>query len=311
MPLRSRRQAPRLVNRFQPVLSLSSSSAAAWTANILSHLGCTTPRPAPRRTRLGTTLIAGPSGCSPEVLRNPGISLPRFRCSQPRPAEPGHETEIGLSIGDLLPAFCLCAAAMMTPSALAGPVAAGSPWRDLRWGTLPDEIEEKFGAMAERDEEACSDEAASSALAEQGEDCVLLKIDRLFVNGTPFSVTFRFDAGSQGLRMVTQISTLKSKSLDPRAVRRMLSECRQGYDRIAQRINLEFGPPLPAASLGGQPEPTFTKADYAAWAKGDTGVWLRRSYGYTDHWKRWRKADGCEIELRYFSMPAPITNTEN
>jgi hypothetical protein len=28
-------------------------------------------------------------------------------------------------------------------------------------------------------------------------------------------------------------------------------------------------------------------------------------FGYTDHWKRWRRADGCEIEVRYSALPPP------
>lgn len=200
---------------------------------------------------------------------------------------------------------------MLTPPALAGPVIAGKGLQNLPWGSLPEEIEDRLGAVVERDEETCNDEAAVNALAQEGEDCVLLRIDRYFLNGIDFAVTFRFDSGSQGLRMVTLVSTLKSRNLDPRAVKRMLTECRQNSERIARGITSEFGPSLPSRELVGQPESKFTKADYAAWGKGDTGVWLRRSYGYTDHWKRWRKADGCEIELRYFSTPAPAASTGN
>jgi hypothetical protein len=200
---------------------------------------------------------------------------------------------------------------MFTPSVHAAPVIAGHGFLDIPWGSLPDEIQEKLGAATERDEETCNDESAANELAREGEDCLFLRVDPYFVNGIDFAVTFRFDAGSQGLRMVTLRSTLKSKNLDPRFVKKMLSECRQNFERISRGITSEFGAPLPPRDLSGQPESKFTKAEFGAWARGETGVWLRRSYGYNDHWKRWRKADGCEIELRYFSTPAPITETGN
>ncbi|MET0216945.1 MAG: hypothetical protein ABW205_03335 [Burkholderiales bacterium] len=182
---------------------------------------------------------------------------------------------------------------------------ADGGFEDIAWGSLPEEIEEKFAGNADPDDELCNDEAATAALAEQGEDCLLLRVDHYFANGIDFSATFRFDSERQGLRMVVLTSKLKSKNLNPGAVRRMLLECRNNYDKISRRLTGQFGSPLPSNDVVGQPEPTFTKADYKAWTTEGTGVWMRRSYGYTDHWKRWRKADGCEIELRYFSTPVP------
>ena len=40
------------------------------------------------------------------------------------------------------------------------------------------------------------------------------------------------------------------------------------------------------------PAQSALEADYKAWTTAGTGIWMRKSYGYTDHWKRWRKADG-------------------
>jgi hypothetical protein len=54
----------------------------------------------------------------------------------------------------------------------------------------------------------------------------------------------------------------------------------------------------------GRPNAPFARGNYKAWEAGDTSVLLSRSFGYTDHWKRWRRADGCEVEVRYSAVPA-------
>lgn len=176
-------------------------------------------------------------------------------------------------------------------------------FEDLPWGTQPDQIEAKFGEVVERNDEVCEDEIATAALAEQGEDCLSLSVDHYFANGIDFSASFRFDSVLGGLRMIVLRSGLKSKNLTPRAVKRAFLECKQNYEKLSRQLTSEFGAPLPASGVTGQPEPTFTQAEYMAWNTPSTGVWMRKSSGFTDHWKRWRKADGCEIEVRFFSIP--------
>ena len=175
-------------------------------------------------------------------------------------------------------------------------------FEDLPWGSRPEQIEEKFGEIAVREDEVCDDPVATANLAEQGEDCLTIVIDHYFANGIDFSASFRFDAQHGGLRMIVLKTGLKSKNLSPRAVRQVFLECRQTFDKLTRRLTTEFG--LPNQTGDTQPEPTFTKADFKAWTTEGTGVWMRNSYGYTDHWKRWRKGDGCEIELRFFSIPS-------
>jgi hypothetical protein len=178
-------------------------------------------------------------------------------------------------------------------------------FRGLAWGAPADTVADTLGEDAERDEESCNDDLARSALAAEGHDCFVIRMDRYVFEGIPFSASFRFDPRDRGLGAVVLTSSLKSKNRDARAVRKMLGECRQSYDRLARQLAGNFPYPLLPHQVLHTPSAPFTKGSYQAWEGGDTEVRLRMLFGYTDHWKRWRRADGCEIEVRYSALPPP------
>ena len=164
-------------------------------------------------------------------------------------------------------------------------------------------IEGKFGEAAERDDESCNDELSRQALAAEGHDCVVMKMERYVLDGVPFSASFRFDPLNKGLDAVVLTSSLKSRNLTPKAVRKVQAECRENYDRVARQLAAEFLSAVLPHQVFKKPAAPFAKGSYRAWEAGDTIVRLRRSFDYTDHWKRWRRADGCELEVRYAAVP--------
>lgn len=180
---------------------------------------------------------------------------------------------------------------------------ASAGFQGIPWGAPADAIESKFGEAAERDDESCNDELSRQALAAEGHDCLVIRMERYVLDGVPFSASFRFDPESKGLEAVVLTSRLKSKNLDPRAVRKLQTECRQNYDRIARQLAAAFPSPILPHQVVEKPAAPFAQGNYHAWEAGSTNVLLRRSFGYTDHWKRWRRADGCEVEVRFAATP--------
>lgn len=176
-------------------------------------------------------------------------------------------------------------------------------FRGIPWGAPPDAIESRFGEAVERDDESCNDALSRQALAAEGHDCFVMKMEGYVLDGVPFSASFRFDPHHKGLDAVVLTSRFKSKNLTPKTVKKVQAECRENYERMARQLAAEF----PAAVLPHQvfekPDAPFARGSYGAWEGGDTIVRLRRSFDYTDHWKRWRRADGCELEVRYAVLP--------
>jgi hypothetical protein len=194
-------------------------------------------------------------------------------------------------------------AATFAPLAQSASTRVPHGFQGIPWGAPADVIEERFGETAERDEDSCSDDLSRQALAAEGHDCFVMRLEPFVMNGVPFSASFRFDPHSKGLDAVVLTSSLKSKNLTPKAVRKLQAECRQNYDRIASQFSAEFPSSLLPHQLFEKPSAPFAHANYRAWEGGDTSVRLRWSFSYTDHWKRWRRADGCEIEVRYAALP--------
>jgi len=168
---------------------------------------------------------------------------------------------------------------------------------------VADAIESKFGQTAERDDESCNDDLSRQALAKEGHDCFVINVESFVLDGVQFAASFRFDPLNKGLDAVVLTSSLKSKNLTPKAVKKVQAECRQTYDRIARQLSAEFPSTVLPHQVFEKPAAPFAKGSYQAWEAKDTIVRLRRSFAYTDHWKRWRRADGCEIEVRYAALP--------
>jgi hypothetical protein len=183
------------------------------------------------------------------------------------------------------------------------PAAESGGFGGIPWGASAETIEEKFGEAAERDTDSCGDQVARAALADEGYDCVVVNVERYVLDGIPFAASFRFDPHSKGLAGVILTSRLKSRNLDARAVKKMQSECRQSYEKVAKQLSQAFSSPVLPHQAVEKPAEPFTKGIYRAWETGDTAIRLRRSFGYTEHWRRWRRADGCEIEVRYAAVP--------
>lgn len=183
------------------------------------------------------------------------------------------------------------------PQALPGRSAAG--FQGIPWGAPPDTVEARLGEAAERDEDGCNDEFSRQALAAEGHDCVVVAMDYYLLDGIPFSASFRFDPVHRGLDAVVLTSSLKSKNLAPKQVKKVQAECRDSYGRVARRLAFEYAAVVLPHQLFEKPAAPFAKGSYQAWEGAGTLVRLRRSFDYTDHWKRWRRADGCEIEVRY------------
>lgn len=175
-------------------------------------------------------------------------------------------------------------------------------FQGIPWGAPPDAVEAKLGEAAERDDDSCNDEFSRQALAAEGHDCVVVAIDYYLLDGIPFSASFRFDPVNKGLDAVVLTSSLKSKNLTPKQVRKVQTECRDGYGRVARRLATEYAAAVLPHQVFEKPAAPFAKGSHHAWEGADTLVRLRRSYDYTDHWKRWRRADGCEIEVRYAAL---------
>ena len=187
------------------------------------------------------------------------------------------------------------------PQAAAERVPRG--FQGIPWGAPVDAIEGKFGEAAERDDESCNDELSRRELAAEGHDCVVIRMERYVLDGVPFSASFRFEPLNKGLDAVVLTSSVKSKNLTPKAVRRVQAECRETYDRMSRQLSAEFPSAVLPHQVFEKPAAPFAKGNYRAWEAGDTIVRLRRSFDYTDHWKRWRRADGCELEVRYAALP--------
>ena len=179
----------------------------------------------------------------------------------------------------------------------------------IPWGASPEAIEEKFGDTAERDNDSCNDAFARQALAEQGHDCFTIKVDRYVLEGIPFAASFRFDPHSGGLGAVVLTSSLKSRNLNPKAVRKVQLECQQNYERLARQIAGTFPSPVLPHQARGKPAEPFTKGSYRAWEGEGTSVILSRSFDYSEHWKHWRRADGCAVEVRYAAVPPEEVNS--
>lgn len=201
-----------------------------------------------------------------------------------------------LVLGDL-------AAATFAPLPQAASERVSRGFQGIPWGAPLDTIESKFGEAAERDDESCNDELSRQALAAEGHDCVVMKMERYVLDGIPFSASFRFDPLNKGLDAVVLTSSLKSRNLTPKAVKRVQAECRETYDRMQRRLSAEFPSAVLPHQVFEKPSAPFAQGSYRAWEAGDTIVRLRRSFDYTDHWKRWRRADGCELEVRYAALP--------
>ena len=195
------------------------------------------------------------------------------------------------------------AAATPPPFSAAPSAPAAQGFQGIPWGTPADAIEGRFGDAVERDDESCNDDLSRQALSAEGHDCLVIRMERLVLGGVPFSVSFRFDPRSKGLDTVVLTSSVKSRNLNPGAVKKVQAECRQNYDRIARQFAAEFPSSILPHQVFEKPAAPFAKGNYQAWEAGDTSVRLRRSFGYTDHWKRWRRADGCELEVRYAAVP--------
>ncbi len=195
------------------------------------------------------------------------------------------------------------AATTLAPFSQAPSTQRQQGFQGIPWGAPADAIEGKFGEAAERDDESCNDDLSRQALAAEGHDCFVIKMERYVLDGVPFSASFRFDPQSKGLDAVVLTSNLKSKNLDPRAVRRVQTECRQSFDRIVRQLAAEFPASILPHQVFEKPAAPFAKADLRAWEADGTSVTVRRSFGYTDHWKRWRRAEGCEVEVRYAAVP--------
>jgi hypothetical protein len=193
-------------------------------------------------------------------------------------------------------------AATSSPEMQVAPVRSAGGFRGIPWGTPPEAIQAKFGEAAARDEESCNDEFSRQALAAEGHDCVVIAMDLYVLDGIPFSASFRFDPLSKGLDAVVLTSTLKSKNLMPRSVRKVQTECRDSYSRLTRLLATEFSTRVLPHQMYETPTAPFARGSYRAWEGGNTFVRLRRSYDYTDHWKHWRRADGCEIEVRYAAL---------
>lgn len=176
-------------------------------------------------------------------------------------------------------------------------------FQGIPWGASADAIESKFGEVAELSDESCNDNLSRIALEEQNHDCSVVKVDQYFLDGVPFSASFRFDRRSKGLAAVVLTSSLKSKNLTPKGVRKVQAECQQMYERFSRQLAGAFPSSILPHQLFDRPSEPFTRANYRAWEAGETTVRLRWSYGYTDHWKRWRRADGCELEISYAVLP--------
>lgn len=194
-------------------------------------------------------------------------------------------------------------AATFAPLSQAPSERAPRGFQGIPWGAPLDAIEGRFGEAAERDDESCNDELSRQALAAEGHDCFVLKMDRYVLDGVPFSASFRFDPHNKGLGAVVLTSSFKSRNLTPKAVKKVQAECRENYDRMARQLAAEFPLAVLPHQVFEKPAAPFAKGSYRAWEGGDTIVRLRRAYDYTDHWKRWRRADGCELELRYAALP--------
>jgi hypothetical protein len=195
----------------------------------------------------------------------------------------------------------LVAATFTPPEQTSSTRASG--FQGIPWGAPPDAIEARFGEEAERDDESCNDQLSRRALAAEGHDCLVIRMERYVLDGVPFSASFRFDPLNKGLDAVVLTSGLKSKNLTPKAVKKVQAECQQNYDRMARQLAAEFPSAVLPHQVFERPATPFARGNYMAWEGSGTTVRLRRSFDYTDHWKRWRRADGCEVEVRYAALP--------
>ncbi len=175
-------------------------------------------------------------------------------------------------------------------------------FQGIPWGAAPAAVEAKLGELAERDEDSCNDEFSRQALAAEGHDCVVVEMDYYLLDGIPFTASFRFDPVNKGLDAVVLTSSVKSRNLTPKQVKKVQNECRDNYGRVTRRLAAEYATAVLPHQMFEKPAAPFAKGSYRAWEGADTLVRLRRSFDYTDHWKRWRRADGCEIEVRYAAV---------